>query len=173
MVKQSNKIIVLKAVVAGSTLSQAGASVGISASRARDMLPRICREIGLSSSIKDIRSSPDIYIKAINNLEKKPVIDLRSRLISSLISVLQLNDVNDLTPQYLSNITSSQLIERGVSMIAISEIQEWLSSNDTSLKQSQPKNNSEIKMVKQAIAILDSFKFDTSFIKDQLSNIDR
>lgn len=165
---------ILTAVANGATLVKAGASLGISSTRTKDLLNKICRKLKMSSAIKDIKASPNKYLKKLDELnteesKKEPHLYLRSTLVSKLKSILKLNSASDLTPKYLSNITASQLINRGVSIIAITELQEWLSRYSLSLKKCPPEGEAEIKEVRRAIALLDAFYFDTTTIKSQLS----
>ncbi len=170
MVPNHRKIEALKVVLDGGTLSEAGAAIGVGQSRARDLISRICREFGLPREIEYIRSNPKKYLDKINGFKDNPKMALRSVLIHNLIRVLKLNDVNELTPRYLSNLTASQLMSVGITSVAILEIQEWLSSYQLSLKVSVPKNENDIKKVKQAIAILEVFQFDTNLVNEQLSH---
>lgn len=163
------KIEVLKVIINGGSLSEAGGVIGISSSRAKGLLNRLCSNLKLSPLIKDIRENPDEYIKRIEDLEKKPEIALRSVLVNKLRRSLMLNSEMELTPEYVSNLTASQLMACDITVIAIAEIQEWLSISGLCLKKRVPETAQEITEVKRAMAILDAFHFDTETIKGQLA----
>jgi len=171
MILIEKKVEILKAVANGSSLSGAGSTVGVSAGSARNALNRLCQVLELSPLVKDIKANPEQYLKKAEELKsaQKPV--LRPMLTNKLVSVLKVKDKTQVTPRYLSNITASQLMENGISWVAVTEIQEWLSSSGLSLKPTVPDNDEEIKHVKRAIAVLDAFYFDTELVKEQLNNV--
>lgn len=169
MTPNSRKVKVLEIVSNGGTLSDAGKAIGVTGKRARDLLTRLCREIKMPNSLDDIRKKKQDYLDEVEKLKKTPRIELRKSLVYKLVDVLKVKEDTELTPKYLSNITASQLLDNGVTLVAISEIQNWLKKSGVSLKPSPPKDDSEIKYVKQAIAILEAFHFDMSTPKSQLA----
>ena len=94
----------------------------------------------------------------------------RNVLVHKLVQILKLKDEKELTPQYLSNFTASQLTSVGITPVAIVEIQEWLSHFKLSLKIKAPQNEDDVKKVKQAIAVLEVFQFDTRAVNEQLTH---
>lgn len=170
MVPNFRKIEALKVVLKGGTLTEAGAAIGVSQSRARDHITRICREFRLPSDLKYIRSNQNEYLEKIKGFKDEPKMVLRSALIHKLVHVLKLKGKSELTQKYLSNLTASQLMSVGITPVAIVEIQEWLSHFKLSLKVGAPQNEQDIKKVKQAIAILEVFQFDTKVVNEQLSH---
>lgn len=169
MVPNYKKIEALKVVINGGTLSEAGLAMGVSSTRARDHISRICREFGLSNNVKYIRSNPDEYLSKIETFKDEPKAVLRNALIYKLVTVLRLKNDSELTPEYLSNINASQLMKEGITSIAIVEIQEWLSHTKSSLKISPPQTEDDIKKVRQALSILNVFQFDTKKASEQLA----
>jgi transposase len=171
MVQNSKKIAILKTVANGASLAEAATIQGISEGRARNLLNRICRELKMPSSIKEIRSNPQDYSSKIEEIKQEPQPKLRGALIHKLVLVLKLNNPQEVTPQYLSNITASQLLNRDITMIAIIELQQWLSIQGLSLKKQVPKTESEVKAVKGAITILEIYGFDVKAANNQLSHL--
>ncbi len=171
MVPNYRKVKILQVVLNGGTLSEAGASIEVSQSRARDILYRICREFDLPRDLKYMRSNPDEYLNKIEETKEEPKMMLRALLIDKLVRVLKLKNKDELTPQYLSNLTASQLMSNGITPVAVVEIQEWLSKSELTLKRRAPENDEDIKKVKQAIAILYAFQFDTKILNEQLSHL--
>lgn len=171
MVTNDKKAEILKCVANGGTLQAAGASIGVSATRAKQLLARICRELELSSSADEIRAEPEKYFARLDAFKEKPQYELRKALVSNLTSVLRLKVESELTPRYLSNITAAQLINAGVTLVAIGEIQEWLCKHGLSLKRRPPESEKELAEIKRAIAVLDVFHFDISVVNQQLLNL--
>jgi hypothetical protein len=80
-----------------------------------------------------------------------------------------LKNAEDLTPQYLENISAAQLRNAGLTMVAVAETQQWLMNNGVSLKRKPPKSTAEIQAVKRAIATLDAFQFGIENVQSQLN----
>jgi hypothetical protein len=98
-----------------------------------------------------------------------PVLQLNHKIAYSLADALRLKQIEELTPKYLSNISAAQLLSAGVSIVAVSEAQQWLLKNGTSLKRRPPEGNVEIQAIQRAIATLDAFYFDTERIRSQFN----
>jgi hypothetical protein len=77
--------------------------------------------------------------------------------------------LSELSPKYISNISASQLLESGLTFVAVGELQAWLVGHQLSLKRSPPQSPGEVKAVKHAIEILDAFHFDTNLVRKQLA----
>lgn len=106
----------------------------------------------------------------LRDVEKgHPILQLNPKVAHSLASALGLKQMDELTPKYLSNISAAQLLSAGVTMIAISDAQQWLVKNGTSLKRRPPESNDEMQAVQRAIATLDAFHFDTEGVRSQLN----
>jgi hypothetical protein len=58
-------------------------------------------------------------------------------------------------------------LRNGATLVAITEVQEWLTKHGLSLKRRPPETEKEINEVKRAIAVLDVFYFDTASLKEQ------
>ncbi|MGB3423178.1 MAG: hypothetical protein WBF84_00935 [Castellaniella sp.] len=171
MIPNSTKAKILRSVADGATLSQAGTAAGISTARARTALGSLCRTLRQRADVEAIQAQPQKYLDALLAFEIKPQFELRKALVDKLEQALRLRSAAELTPQYLSNITASQLLECGVTLVAIAELQKWLYSHDLSLKRRPPKTESDLRETQRAIALLDAFHFDTDILKQQLANL--
>jgi len=172
MVPNSKKAEILRAVAGGANLKEAADSLGIdSGSRARDLLSRLCREMKMPDSVKDIQANPRAYLDKIDEMARSPRFELRRDLVKRLMQVLRVRDALEITPQYLSNITASQLLQNGLTTVAIAELQEWLSKHDLSLKKRAPESDQEVKEVRRALALLEAFHLDTENARRQLSHL--
>ncbi|MEN9479845.1 MAG: hypothetical protein RLZZ298_1240 [Pseudomonadota bacterium] len=104
------------------------------------------------------------------NLEEfHPAKKLNHKIFNNLFEALKLKHPEDLTPRYLSNLSASQLLSVELTLVAISEGQEWLVEHGTSLKRKPPQTPEEMQAVKRAIGILDAYQFDVSIIRQQLA----
>ena len=72
---------------------------------------------------------------------------------------------------YLSNISATQLLERGLTIVNLHQVETWLSSSGKELKRSTPRTDWEIQEVSKAITLLHTFFFDVSTAKEQLENL--
>ncbi|MGL5632608.1 MAG: hypothetical protein ACRDD3_09615 [Azovibrio sp.] len=172
MITNDRKIMVLQHVAEGGTIKEAGAAAFISAGRASQLLANLCRELKLSSSLADIRTDPKKYLTRLEEFKHRPQFELRKSLVHDLIFKLKLKSEDDLTPKYVANISASQMLNSGVTLLAVTEIQEWLSKRGLSLKRRPPETNKELTEVKRAIAVLDVYHFDTAFLRKQLQNLE-
>lgn len=93
---------------------------------------------------------------------------LNPKVVASLVAALRIRSSDKLTPEYLSNISAAQLLNAGVTPVAVAQAQEWLMRNELSLKRAPPDNAQQVKAIAQAIALLDAFHFDTVAPKAQL-----
>lgn len=167
MVSIVKKAKVLKAVAAGKTLTSAGEEVGVSSTRARQLLHSICRELRLSDGVKDIRANKDEYLTRLAVIADPPSAELEKRFVGDLMVKLKLADASKLTPQYVSNLTASDLFRCGCTVTAIVTLQSWLKGHGLSLKRSPPETDVEAKEVLRAIRLLDAYQFDTAAIEAQ------
>lgn len=173
MIANDKRAAMLKCVAEGGTLKEAGATASISATRASQLLARLCREMKLPSSVDDIRADPKKYLAQLEELKQKPQFELRKALVHDLIFKLKLKAPADLTPKYVSNISASQLFSNGISLVAVTEIQEWLSRQGLSLKRRPPETDREVTEVKRAIALLDVYHFDIAILREQLQHLEK
>lgn len=171
-IAKSTAMIVLHAVIKGDSLTEAGRKINKSSTTARHLLTRICNEFRLPSSIEEIRRNKSAYIDRLSQCETAPVpISLNPKSAETIRRALGLADIDKAAIPYLSNIRASQLIARKCSPISVSEIQEWLTQQNASLKRHPPCNESEIALARRAMNLLDAFYFDTSSIRAQLANL--
>ncbi|WP_298621815.1 hypothetical protein [uncultured Zoogloea sp.] len=166
----NRKAQILRAVAAGKTLKNAGEEAGISAGQTVNNLHRICRALGLPYDLKAIRSNPE-YLSRLDKLLSNPASGLRSLLVDRLVQALLLSTKAELTPEYVSNLTASDLIRSGITLGAIAEIQEWLQGYDRSLRRKAPESDEEIREVRRAISLLNAFYFDTDRLEVQYDNL--
>lgn len=171
MIPNSKKAAVLRAVAMGATIAEAGKAAELTTAQAKESLRRLRRELALNTDIAEIQASPQKYLKALQHFESEPQFDLRKPLVEKLVSALRLKSASDLTPHYLSNISASQLLSCGLTLVAVAELQEWLEKRDLSLKRTPPVTVADVKAAERAILLLDAFFFDTEMIRDQLANL--
>ncbi|WP_428827696.1 hypothetical protein ACLIKD_06810 [Azonexus sp. IMCC34842] len=160
---------IVRSVAKGSTLKAAGESIGVSGTRASQLLWRYCRKAGLPPDVHDIRANPDTYLKAVGEPTEAEKSTLPNNTIHALVGKLKLKSADQLTPSYLSNITPGQLRSAGVSLTTIGALQDWLHSCGCSLKRQPPSDPGQLKEVEKAINLLDAFYFDVSTIRSQFS----
>lgn len=172
MIANNKRSAMLKCVADGGTLREASEMASVSSERARQLLVRLCRELGLPFSVDEVRADPKKYLTRLEEFKKKPQFELRKALVHGLLPKLKLKTETDLTPKYVSNLTASQLLNSGVTLVAVTEIQEWLSTHGLSLTRRPPETDQEIMEIKRAIAILDVFHFNTAILKEQLQHFE-
>ena len=163
---------IIRSIANGGTLKAAGDAIGVSSTRAGQILRIYCRQIGLPGTISEIKSRPFDYL---NNLEKTTEIDrstLTRNAIHNLVYKLKLKSAEELTPKYLSNVTASQLLGVGVTFVTISDLQGWLKTSGHSLKRHPPESANAITAIKRAINLLEAFYFDISLINEQFDHFD-
>ncbi|WP_445367095.1 hypothetical protein ACH5Y9_18285 [Methylomonas sp. BW4-1] len=162
---------IIRSIANGGTLKAAGESIGVSDTRASQILHRYCRHIGLSSIVSEIKSNPSIYLDKIGEITEIEKCPIPQKTIRDLVWKLKLSSEDQLTPKYLSNITATQLLLADVSLTTVSDLQEWLQNSGLSLKRHAPERNEEIKAIRRAVNLLDAFCFDISTIRDQFSHL--
>jgi hypothetical protein len=167
MIPNPVKAQVLRDVVNGKSIKQAAVDAGLSQYSANNALFRMCRMLELSHRIENIRAEPQRYLDALDEREQMPDFSLAHRLGVAL----HLRSDTELTPQYLSNITASQLLDRGFTLVAIDELQRWLGGRGFALKRSPPQTAHEIRAVERAITVLEVFHFDTTVVRQQLRHL--
>jgi len=89
-----------------------------------------------------------------------------------LVFQLKLRSTDELTPQYVSNISAETLLSNGFTETGLVEIQEWLLANGLSCKRKLPEKDEYLRTIKKAIVLLDAFGLDVSHAKEQLKNLD-
>lgn len=171
MIPGSTKAAVLRAVLNGSTLAEAAHQEHITTARARSALRYLCRRFRLSPEISDIQAHPERYAQALAEFEASPEIGLGQALTTKLTTALMLPSPSQVTPAYLSNISATQLLERGLTIINVHQIETWLSGSGNELKRSPPSTDWELQEVSKAITLLHTFFFDVSAAKAQLENL--
>jgi len=171
MIPNSVKAQLLRDVANGKSLKQAAADAKLSLYSANNALIRLCRTLNLPHHVKSIQAEPQRYLDALDEREQMPEFSLPFDLAHRLRVALHLRSDTELTPQYLSNITASQLLDCGFSLIAIYELQRWLGAKGFSLKRSPPQTDHEIKEVEKAITVLYLFYFDMTLPQRQLQHV--
>jgi transposase len=162
---------IVRSVAQGGTLKAAGESIGISSTRAGQLLRRYCRKAGLPEEIREIHASPDRYLEMIGKAPEVEKSQLRTETIRALVEQLKLKSADQLTPSYLSNITPGQLHSAGVSLTTTCTLQKWLHSCGYSLKRQPPNDPTHLKEVEKAINLLDAFYFDVSTARSQFAGL--
>lgn len=172
MISDMTKANVLIAVAGGQSVAEAAKSYGLSAAQARGALPRFCQHLKLRWDLEDIRANPQKYIDAATVVLSSQKNSLRRVLRNNLVGKLKLRSPDELTPQYVSNITAETLLLNGFTETGLVEIQEWLLANGLSCKRKFPEKSEYLRMVQKAIILLDAFGLDASHPKAQLESID-
>ena len=171
MISNLTKARVLRSVIAGCTLAQAGRAEKLSTERARTALHRICELLHLPNDLAAIHAEPDLYLESLAHFESLPQFELRTPLVAKLKQVLGLRSSRQLTPAVLAQVSASQLINQGVSIIALADLQEWMLKHDLSLRHSPPLTDIDFREVRKAIALLDAFDFDTESLEWQMNHL--
>ncbi|MBA4214323.1 MAG: hypothetical protein C0449_14715 [Polaromonas sp.] len=171
MIPGFTKAAILKAVINGSTLAEAASQERITNARARSALQLLCRRFRLPAEVSDIQAHPERYAQALGEFEASPEIGLGRALATKLTEALKLSSPKQVTPAYLSNISATQLLERGLTIINLHQIETWLSSSGKELKRSPPRTDWEIQEVNKAISLLHTFFFDVSAAKGQFEKL--
>lgn len=171
MIPGFTKAAILRAVINGSTLAEAASQERITNARARSALQLLCRRFRLPAEVSDIQAHPERYAQALTEFEASPEIGLGRALATKLTDALKLSSPTQVTPVYLSNISATQLLERGLTIVNLHQVEAWLSSSGQELKRSPPRTDWEIQEVSKAITLLHTFFFDVSTAKEQLENL--
>lgn len=124
MISDVTKANILIAVSEGQSVTDAAKCYGLSYAQARGALPRFCRHLKLRWDLEEIRTNPKKYIDAAIAIISSPKNALRRVLRNDLVVQLKLRSPDELTPQYVSNITAEILLSHGVTETGLVEIQE-------------------------------------------------
>jgi len=163
------KVQAFKAIVEGDTLTKVAKDSGVTITTINSWMHRMFwRALRIPAGYKDIQKNPSPYLKHIEKLEKEPTFHLSRGLGRKLLSIIPKQDIS---PQYLSNMSASLLFKNGFNIANISELQEWLAETGYSLKSELPKTDVEIKQVREAVALLEVYQFDAKFVREQLNNL--
>lgn len=162
---------IVRSVAQGGTLKTVSESIGLSSTRAGQLLRRYCRRAGLPGDVRDIRANPERYLEATGKALDVEKSKLPNKTIRALVDQLKLKSAEQLTPSYLSNITPGQLHSADVSLTIMCALQDWLHSCGHSLKRQPPDNPAHLKEVEKAINLLDAFYFDVSTIRSQFAGL--
>jgi len=171
MIPGSTKAAILRAVVNGSSIAEAARQELIATAQARYALQHLCRRFRLPAEVSEIQAHPERYTQALAEFEASPEIGLGRALTTKLTDALMLSSPMQVTPEYLSNISAAQLLERGLTLINVHQIETWLSGSGKGLKRSPPRTDREIQEASKAIALLHTFFFDVSAAKAQLEHL--
>ena len=158
---------ILRDIASGKTLSESGAGVGIKGTRARNLVSRLCRQLGLSDSLVDIRKNPELYLGKLPKQGNFSLRGLRSDLLKRLQKVLSFQSPEDFSPELFANLTATQLRSAGLTLEGIADVQCWLTQNAHSLRRLPPASDDELKAARRAIDLLDAFQFDVKVLREQ------
>jgi hypothetical protein len=172
MISDMTKSNILIAIAKGQSVAEAAKSYGLSYAQARGVLPRFCNHLKLRWDLEEIRANPKKYIDAAIAIASSPKNALRRVLRNDLVFQLKLRSPDELTPEYVSNITAETLLSHGVTETGLVEIQEWLLANGLSCKRKFPETDEHMRVVQKAIILLDAFGLDVSHPRAQLKTID-
>jgi len=171
MIPGSTKATILRAVVNGSSIAEAARQERIATAQARYALQHLCRRFRLPAEVSEIQAHPERYAQALAEFEVSPEIGLGRALATKLTAALMLSSPKQVTPAYLSNISATQLLERGLTLVNVHQIEIWLSGSGKGLKRSPPRTDREIQEASKAIALLHTLFFDVSAAKAQLEHL--
>lgn len=172
MISDMTKANILIAIAGGQSVAEAAKPYGLSYVQARGTLPRFCQHLKLRWDLEEIRANPKKYIDVAIAIVASPKNALRRVLRNDLVFLLKLRSADELTPQYVSNITAETLLSHGVTETGLVEIQEWLVANGLSCKRKLPETDEYMRVVRKAITLLDAFGLDVSQLKAQHKAID-
>jgi hypothetical protein len=172
MISDMTKANILIEIAKGQSVAEAAKSYGLSYAQARGALPRFCQHLKLRWDLEDIRTKSQKYIDAATAVLSSPKNSLRRVLRNDLVFQLKLGSADELTPQYVSNVTAETLLSHGVTETGLVEIQEWLLANGLSCKRKLPETDEYMRVVQKAISLLDAFGLDVSRPRAQLKTID-
>lgn len=172
MIPDTAKANILIAIARGQSVANAAKANGFNVAQARGALPRLCRDLKLRWDLEEIRTNPQRYIDAATVVATVPKNALRRLLRDDLVTQLRLRSPDELTPQYVSNLTAETLLLNGVTETALVEIQEWLLANGLSCKRKLPETDEYMRTIQKAIILLDAFGLDLSAAKTQMKNLD-
>ncbi|MBO9661426.1 hypothetical protein [Dokdonella sp.] len=171
MISDMMKARVLLAVAEGQSLASAAEANGLSPSRGRDALNRLCRKLRMPGHVAEIHANGQVYRDAALKIIHDPKHALRRGLRDKLVRFLELRSAEDLTPGYVSNMTAPFMLDVGFSRDAVSEIQEWLLANGTRFKRQAPKAGTQTQTATSAALLLDAFGFDVIAAKAALDEL--
>lgn len=171
MITGTQKATVIRAVIDGSSLSEAARKAGIKSAQANTALKGFCRRFRLPSEVADVRAEPARYLDVLKAFEASPEIALGRDLSERLTMLLQVKTPQEVTPKYVSNIEASQLLACGLTPINVHMIETWLASHGHGLKKAVPKDNKEIEEAKRCISWLHVHGFDVTAPRAQLEHL--
>jgi hypothetical protein len=172
MISDMTKANILIAIACGQSVAEAAKPYGLSYAQAIGTLPRFCQHLKLRWDLQEIRANPKKYIDVAIVIVASPKNALRRVLRNDLVFLLKLRSADELTPQYVSNITAETLLSHVVTETGLVEIQEWMLANGLSCKRKLPEKNEYMRAVQKAIILLDAFGLDVSLLRAQLKTID-
>ena len=118
-----------------------------------------------------MRTQPEPYLRCAAELEQSPAHELRPELRRSLVGALMLRSPSELTPRYLANLTASQLLAAGLTLVALADVQKWLNHHGRSLKRGSIETKEDVRAISNAISLLDAYGFNIDEAKRQLQHI--
>lgn len=159
---------VVRLVAEGSTLAEVARKMDLSTSRVKQILVKGCRVLGLPPNVEFIRADPQAYLSALPGSAAVRASGLRHGLQRDLMSVLNLKTVDQLSPELVSNLSASQLIDCSFTSTAVANVQAWLTSHGLRLAQSPTVRTGELRALESALQLLDAYRFDITAARAQL-----
>lgn len=164
MISDILKAKILLSVASGASMAEAARANDLKPEQVRYAIYRICRSVGrsqwISSELSDIRADPKKYIDFALSIINSSKYALRKALREQLTGTLKPRSPDELSPKYVSNYTAQLLMENGFSSTAISEIQEWLVHNGSTLKRQALTEDRYFNLAKQSAFLLSAFGFN-------------
>lgn len=144
---------------------QCAADLGISTTRARQLLVDACRTLGMPNDIAAIRRNAQAYLARLAVPATSDPADLGKKAINELTDKLGLTEV---TPTALARLSAGQLASRGVGPGRIADVQEWLRQHGRRLRQDDLLTAEQLRRLEQAALLLDAYHVDVRAALEQL-----
>jgi Sigma-70, region 4 len=157
MQPSARSVETLRLVANGKTLAEAGDILGISRGRARQLLDQACRRLGVPDSVAEIHAQGPAYLNLLNLSTANPLAQLQPKIAANLLCVLGNRSADTVKPEHLSHISAAQLLDVGLTIVAVADIQEWMEKNHTSLRREPPNSTEHAKALRRAAFLLDAF----------------
>ena len=126
----------------------------------------------MGSDIDPIRANCQAYETAALRITDDAKRGLRRDLRIKLTQCLQLKNPDDLTPDYVPDLTATSMLYVGLTESAVAYVQAWLLAHSPSFKPKVPKERHGARVAVRAALMPDAFGFDVKEAQAALSEID-
>lgn len=161
----------IRAVASGESLASIARALGVTITRARQLLNRACSKLRRPNGVAYIRSHSAEYISllpaAVMDHQPRPA-QLRDSFAWQLRSTLRVPSDSELAPGAVANLTPSQLIAEGFTPVAIAAIHDWLVAHDLHLHVDEIRTPGEYRVLEQSLSLLAAYGLDVAAAREQL-----